>query len=309
MQGLIMRTTGSWYEIKAENGTIYKGRLRGKMKLGGIKATNPIAVGDRVEFEMENTDHQTVAIYKILERDNYLVRQSVHKTGHIHIIAANLDQAMLVVTLAMPRTSLGFIDRFLVTCEAYSIPVLIVFNKQDLLSQTEKEELEYIRNLYESLGYRTLAVSALQDANFADLEKRLDRKKTLIVGHSGVGKSTLLNRLVPDLALKTAEISNFSEKGKHTTTFAEMFEVREDTYFIDTPGIKELGLFEMEKAEISHYFPEMLKFLNQCRFPNCTHLHEPNCKVLEAVENAEIAESRYRSYVGMVFQDEMDNRK
>ncbi len=309
MQGLIMRTTGSWYEIKAENGTIYKGRLRGKMKLGGIKATNPIAVGDRVEFEMENTDNQTVAIYKILERDNYLVRQSVHKTAHSHIIAANLDQAMLVVTLAMPRTSLGFIDRFLVTCEAYSIPVLIVFNKQDLLSQTEKEELEYIRNLYESLGYRTLAVSALQDANFVDLEKRLDKKKTLIVGHSGVGKSTLLNRLVPDLALKTGEISNFSEKGKHTTTFAEMFEVREDTYFIDTPGIKELGLFEMEKAEISHYFPEMLKFLNQCRFPNCTHLHEPNCKVLEAVENAEIAESRYRSYIGMVFQDEMDNRK
>lgn len=309
MQGLIMRTTGSWYEIKAENGTIYKGRLRGKMKLGGIKATNPIAVGDRVEFEMENIDTQTVAIYKILERDNYLVRQSVHKTAHIHIIAANLDQAMLVVTLAMPRTSLGFIDRFLVTCEAYSIPVLIVFNKQDLLSQFEKEELENIRNLYESLGYRTLAVSALADANFTDLEKRLDKKKTLIVGHSGVGKSTLLNRLVPDLALKTGEISNFSEKGKHTTTFAEMFEVREDTYFIDTPGIKELGLFEMEKAEISHYFPEMLKFLNQCRFPNCTHLHEPNCKVLEAVENAEIAESRYRSYIGMVFQDEMDNRK
>jgi ribosome biogenesis GTPase / thiamine phosphate phosphatase len=306
-EALVIRSTGSWYDIRNEDGHIYQARLKGKFKIKGLKVTNPIAVGDRVQFEVEDVIENTAVILDIEPRENYIIRQSVHKTAHGHILAANIDQAVLLATLAMPRTSLGFIDRFLVTAESFRIPTTIVFNKTDILSDEGLEYQQEIIDLYETVGYSCLSTSATEGVGVDAFRQLLDHKITLLSGHSGVGKSSLVNAVAPDLNLRTNEVSTFANKGVHTTTFAEMFELAPETFIIDTPGIKELGLVEMDKSEISHYFPEMRERLNQCRFNNCLHVNEPGCSVKEAVGEGTIAETRYMSYLSMLEGD--DNRR
>ncbi|GAB2968240.1 ribosome small subunit-dependent GTPase A [Hymenobacter coalescens] len=309
MTGTVVKSTGSWYVVR-DHATLqlHRCRLRGRFKHKELKVSNPLAVGDVVEFATDpDGDAGTGVIDHIEPRRNYIIRRSVHKTEHAHIVAANLDQALLIVTLASPATSFGFIDRFLVTAEAYSIPATLIFNKIDLYEEELMEYLGQIENMYQRTGYPTLRSSAATGEGLADIEALLQGKTTLLSGHSGVGKSTLINALVPDLALKTAEISEYSDKGKHTTTFAEMLEVRPGTYLIDTPGIKELGLVDMKKGELAHYFPEMRARLNQCRYHNCRHLEEPGCAVREAVEKGKIALPRYDSYLSMLADE--DNRR
>ncbi|TXK48032.1 ribosome small subunit-dependent GTPase A [Pontibacter qinzhouensis] len=307
MIGIVIKSTGSWYLVRAENNTLYRARLRGKFKLKGMKVSNPLAVGDRVEFDIEKVDEETAVIHKIEPRENYIIRQSTHKSGYSHIIAANLDHALLIATLVSPRTSFGFIDRFLVTAEAYDIPVTIVYNKADMYDEEMQDYQRQISFLYSQAGYQSLSVSASLNQGLDEIEKLIKGKTTLFSGHSGVGKSSLINRLIPDLAIKTSEISAFSDKGVHTTTFAEMFEVEEGTYIIDTPGIKELGVIDIPKNELSHFFPEMKELLNKCRFNNCTHFNEPGCAVVDAVRHNQIALSRYQSYLSIMHGD--DNRK
>jgi ribosome biogenesis GTPase / thiamine phosphate phosphatase len=307
MKGTVIKSTGSWYLVRDEHGKLYKSRLRGKLKLKGEKLSNPVAVGDRVDFEVETGEEGTAVISHIEPRHNHIIRKSTHKTAYSHIIASNLDQALLVVTLVSPRTSFGFIDRFLVTAEAYHIPVTLLFNKTDLYDEQVREYQEQVQAMYRQIGYEGRGCSAKQQEGIEEIRELIKNKTSLIAGHSGVGKSTLINALVPDLALKTAEISAFSDKGVHTTTFAEMFESGPDTYIIDTPGIKELGVVDIPPPEISHYFPEMRALLPQCRFHNCLHTNEPGCAVVEAVRNEEIAITRFESYLS-ILQDE-DNRK
>lgn len=302
-----MRSTGSWYEVRTENGHILQCRLKGKFKIKGLKVTNPIAVGDKVAYELESETENTGIINDILPRENYIIRQSVHKAAHGHLLATNLDQAILIATLTFPRTSLGFIDRFLVTAESFRIPTVLVFNKLDLINDEGVAYQEELKTLYESLGYPCYFVSALEGDGVAEVKALLKGKVSLLSGHSGVGKSTLINAIMPDLDLRTSEVSTFANKGVHTTTFAEMFEVEPDTFIIDSPGIKELGLIDIEKEEISHYFPEMREMLNECRFHNCLHINEPKCAVKDAVGEGTIAESRYISYLSMV--EGGDNRK
>ena len=299
-KGQVIRSTGSWYDIIDENKKLWKGRLRGKLKLNNYKLTNPIAVGDYVQFEPENPEEGTVRIVNIYERDNYIVRQSTRKKWHGHIIAANIDHAVVMATLTLPRTSLGFIDRFLVAAESSGVPATILFNKADLLAQPGLDFLKKLQDLYTGIGYGTMLISALHDTGLDELKDLLRGKKTLIAGHSGVGKSTLLNALAPTIQQRTAEVSTFANKGVHTTTFAEMFEIEPDTYLIDTPGIKELGIIGLEENEIGFYFPEMKELLGQCKFHNCTHTHEPDCKVIEAVEEDRISASRYHSYLSIL---------
>ncbi|PLK44184.1 ribosome small subunit-dependent GTPase A [Emticicia sp. TH156] len=302
-----MRSTGSWYDVRTEQGNILQCRLKGKFKIKDLKVTNPIAVGDKVAFELESETENTGIIYDILARENYIIRQSVHKTAHGHLIATNLDQAILIATLTFPRTSLGFIDRFLVTAESFRIPTILVFNKLDILVDEAIAYQEELANLYESLGYQCVFTSATNNIGVDTFRNLLNGKVSLLSGHSGVGKSTLINAIAPDLDLRTSEISTFANKGVHTTTFAEMFEISPDTFIIDSPGIKELGLADMEKEEISHYFPEMREKLGKCRFHNCLHIDEPKCAVKDAVIEGTIAESRYNSYLSMVLGE--DNRK
>ncbi len=305
--GLVMRSTGSWYDVRSIEGTIMQCRLKGKFKIKGFKVTNPIAVGDKVVYELEDEVRNAGIISDILPRENYIIRQSVHKTAHGHLLATNLDQAILIATLDFPRTSLGFIDRFLVAAESFRIPTVLVFNKLDLLN---KEQISYqheLTKLYESLNYKCIFTSALDGTGVDDFFNILKEKVSLISGHSGVGKSTLVNAIAPDLDLRTSEVSTFANKGVHTTTFAEMFEIAPETFIIDSPGIKELGLADMEKEEIGHYFPEILELISLCRFHNCMHLDEPNCAVKEAVMEERIAQSRYFSYLSMM--DGGDNRK
>lgn len=306
-EGLVMRSTGSWYEVQLESKKIIKCRLRGKLKLKGLKVTNPIAVGDKVVFSFEDETNELGMITEILPRENYIIRQSVHKTQHAHILAANLDQAILLVTLAHPKTSLGFIDRFLVTAESFRIPTKIVFNKTDLLHEDEKEYLNSLKIIYEKIGYPCSFTAANTGVGIEEFKNLLVGKKTLLSGHSGVGKSTLINQIAPNLDLKTSEISDFADKGVHTTTFATMFELENDTYLIDTPGIKELGLIDLKKQDIPHYFPEMRDCLGQCKYHNCSHTKEPKCAVIEKVENYTISPSRYASYLSMLEGD--DNRR
>lgn len=307
MKGTVIKSTGSWYLVRGEGGELYKSRLRGKLKLKGEKLSNPVAVGDRVDFEVEIGEEGTAVISNIEPRHNHIIRKSTHKTAYSHIIASNLDQALLVVTLVSPRTSFGFIDRFLVTAEAYHIPVTLLFNKTDLYDEQARGYQEEVQAMYRQIGYEGRGCSAKQQEGIEEVRELIQNKTSLFAGHSGVGKSTLINALVPDLALKTAQISAFSDKGVHTTTFAEMFEAEADTYIIDTPGIKELGVVDIPPPEISHYFPEMRALLPDCRFHNCLHTNEPGCAVVEAVRNGEVAISRFESYLS-ILQDK-DNRK
>lgn len=304
MTGLVMRSTGSWYDVLSEEGKNMQCRVRGKLRLEGIKETNPIAVGDHVSFDIENNEG---IIHSILPRKNYIVRQSVKKTGHSHVIAANIDQAMLIATLMQPRTSLGFIDRFLVAAESFRIPQIIVFNKKDLLDTKALHEQQALMKLYERIGATCIETSAIEEDQHT-IRNLLEGKITLLAGHSGVGKSTLLNKLAPGIDQKTSEISGFSEKGTHTTTFAEMFSLNKTSRIIDTPGIKEFGLLNMSKEELSDYFPEMRETRLNCKFgSSCIHINEPKCAVLDAVKAGSISLSRYESYFSMVMGE--DNRK
>ncbi len=305
--GLVMRSTGSWYDVRSNEGDILQCRLKGKFKIKGLKVTNPIAVGDKVVYEIEDENRNTGIISDILPRENYIIRQSVHKTAHGHLLATNIDQAVLIATLTFPRTSLGFIDRFLVAAESFRIPTVLIFNKLDLLNEEQVAYQQELTQLYESLNYPCLFTSAIDGNGVDEFYDVLKGKVSLIAGHSGVGKSTLVNAIAPGLDLRTSKVSTFANKGVHTTTFAEMFEIDAETFIIDSPGIKELGLADIEKEEISHYFPEMLALINQCRFHNCLHLDEPNCAIKEAVMEGQIAQSRYFSYLSMM--DGGDNRK
>ncbi|MBD1363517.1 ribosome small subunit-dependent GTPase A [Mucilaginibacter sp. ZT4R22] len=297
MQGLVTKSTGSWYQVKAGEQTI-DCRIKGKFRTKGITTTNPLAVGDVVDFEME-PEQETGIITNLQQRKNYIIRKSINLSKQAQIIAANLDMALLVVTLASPRTSLGFIDRFLVTAEAYGITACLIFNKLDLFSNEGLEILSEYQAVYENVGYKCYSVSALEGTHIDTVQDLLKDKVTLFSGHSGVGKSSLINRLLPDLDLRTHMISDWSDKGMHTTTFAEMFELPQGGYIIDTPGIRELGVIDIEKQELGHFFPEMRELMNQCRFNNCRHINEPGCAVLAAIEEGDIAISRYDSYLSI----------
>lgn len=298
MYGIVIKSTGSWYQVKTDDGNTLDCRIKGKFRTKEIKTTNPVAVGDRVQIEME-PDQETAIINHLEPRKNYIIRKSVNLSKQAQIIAANLDQALLIVTLASPRTSLGFIDRFLVTAEAYGIPAGLIFNKLDLFSEEGLEILAEYQNIYTSLGYPCYRISALEGTNIEEISKVLHNKVTLISGHSGVGKSTFINRLVPDKAIKTGELSEWSDKGQHTTTFAEMYSLVSGGSIIDTPGIRELGIIDIEKEELGYFFPEFRERLNTCRFNNCRHINEPGCAILQAVEEGNIDISRYESYVSI----------
>lgn len=305
MKGRVIQSTGSWYQVETEERRTYACKLRGQFKIKGIKSTNPIAVGDQVEFKWDEK-REIGLITAIEERKNYIIRRSVNLSKRSHIIASNMDQALVVVTLSQPRTSTGFIDRFLVTAEAYHIPAILVFNKIDIYSKEELEELKAIRELYEKVGYPCLEVSALKGNNLDALRQLMLNKVSLVSGHSGVGKSALINALDPGKDIRIGDISDIHNKGKHTTTFAEMHHLDFGAHIIDSPGIKEFGLFDFEKADLAHYFPEMYELLQNCKFNNCTHVHEPGCAVKEAIDEDEIAESRYINYLNMLSGEEMN---
>lgn len=300
MKAIVYKSTGSWYILKDEQGKFWNGRMKGVLKLDDITSTNPVAVGDRVEAETENAADSTAIINEILDRHNYLNRQSPrHKHQH-HIVAANLDQSLLIATLKEPRTSQGFIDRFLVASEMYHVPAVIVFNKSDLYKQKELERYAQWKAMYEAIGYTVLLVSAEKQEGVEALKELLKDKTSLLSGHSGVGKSSLLNVLFPGMNRKTQDVSGWSGKGQHTTTFAEMFDLPFGGRIIDTPGMREFGLVDIGKAELSHYFPEMRDRLNGCQFNNCLHMNEPGCAIKEAVRKGEIHEDRYVSYAGIL---------
>lgn len=300
MKALVYKSTGSWYILKDESGKTWNGRTKGAMKLDDITSTNPVAVGDWAEMEIEDETAGTAIISYIHNRRNYINRQSPrHKHQH-HIVAANLDQSMLVATLKEPKTSQGFIDRFLVASEMYHVPAIIVFNKSDLYKTKELEKFAQWSKMYKSVGYKVLLMSAEKKEGVEPVMALLKDKTTLISGHSGVGKSSLLNVIFPDINLKTQDVSGWSGKGQHTTTFAEMYDLPGGGKIIDTPGMREFGLVDIEKQEVSHYFPEMRERLNGCQFNNCMHYNEPGCAIKEAVNNQEINEDRYISYLSIM---------
>lgn len=298
-EGIVIKSTGSWYEVRNEDGEVVLCRLRGKIRLDGIRTTNPVAVGDKVIFEKEN-NKDTCVINKILPRYNVIVRKSVNLSKASHIIASNIDQAILVATIAHPRTSTGFMDRFLVTAEAYHIPTTIVFNKCDLY---DEEQLAYANELiatFENIGYHAFMVSAKTGFQCDELKEIMKDKVNLFSGHSGVGKSALINRLDSNLNVRVGDISEVHEKGKHTTTFSQMFPLAFGGYIIDSPGIKEFGLYDMEKETLAQRFPEMRNLMHECKFSNCTHLHEPHCAIKDAVGQNIIADWRYNDYCNMM---------
>lgn len=297
--GRVIKSTGSWYDVINDAGEVVQCRLRGKIRLDGLRTTNPVAVGDWVNFERER-DKDTCVIDKIMPRTNVIVRKSVNLSKESHVIASNLDQAILVATIAQPRTSTGFIDRFTVTAEAYHIPVVIVFNKCDLYNDEQNAAAEELMRVYNGIGYQSFVISAKTGYNCDRLKTIMKDKISMFSGHSGVGKSALVNRLDPNLDIRVGEISEVHEKGKHTTTFAQMYELGFGGYIIDTPGIKEFALFDMEKETLAQRFPEMRALMHDCRFNNCTHLHEPHCAIKTAVEEGVIADWRYENYCNMM---------
>ena len=297
MTGIVYKSTGSWYVLKDHDGNIYQARMKGIFKIDEITSTNPVAVGDEVEFDIEKDHEKTAMISEIYERRNYINRQSPSHRMHHHIVAANVDQCVLFATLKDPKTSQGFLDRFLVACEAYHVPAIIVFNKSDIYREKEINKFETMKAMYEAIGYTVLLMSMQTEQGVAELKQLLKDKVSLISGHSGVGKSTFINNIFPRLALKTQDVSGWSGKGLHTTTFAEMFDLPEGGKIIDTPGLREFGLVHISKQELSHYFPEMRKLVPECQFNNCMHLNEPGCAVKAAVEDGSIDIDRYVSYL------------
>lgn len=305
MQGVVYKSTGSWYSVKDDSDKVWNARMKGVFKLDDITSTNPIAVGDSVDFELENENEQTVTITKIHDRRNHINRQSPRIKSQQHIVAANIDQALLIATLKEPRTSQGFIDRFLVACEMYHVPAIILFNKMDIYKDKDLSKFEKLKGVYEKIGYKVVGISLKQDKNVDAIKKLLKDKTTLISGHSGVGKSTFINTAIQNAQIKTQDVSGWSGKGQHTTTFAEMYELSPDSYgdtgkIIDTPGMKEFGLVDVERQELSGYFPEMRERLNDCQFNNCLHINEPGCAIKQAVVDGEIDEDRYVSYYNIL---------
>ena len=309
MTGTIYKSTGSWYTVKAENGDFYECRIKGKFRLKGIKSTNPVAVGDWVDFDLDETaDTVTGIITKIHDRKNYLVRKSVNLSKQVHIIASNVDTLYILVTINNPVTTTSFIDRLLVTAEAYGIQAVLVFNKVDTFDDTTLDDQLYLQYIYESIGYTCLRVSAAEGKGLDKLKDHMNGKVSMFTGHSGVGKSTLVNALEPGLNLKTKEISEQHQQGQHTTTFAEMYDLTFDAKIIDTPGIRGFGIVDMEPQEVGDYFPEFFALKEQCKFNNCLHREEPHCAVKEALDNDEISWSRYKSYIQILDGDEENYR-
>lgn len=306
-RGIVIRSTGSWYEVQSEKGEVIKCKFKGKFKIAGIKSTNPIAVGDHVEFSVL-AEEKTGLIQKLEPRDNYIIRKSTKLSKQTHIIASNIDYAFLVITLTHPRTSTGFIDRFLVTAEAYHIKTILIFNKADLFSEKDQQQVDDLINLYKKIGYHCLQTSTVSGQGIETLKQLMKGKTSLYSGHSGVGKSALVNSIEPGLKLKTGQISEYHQKGKHTTTFAEMHPLHFGGYIIDTPGIKEFGMVDMERETLSGYFPEMKGRLQLCKFNNCLHVNEPHCAVKESLKNGDIAQSRYNNYLA-ILEDENLNKK
>ena len=300
MKAKVYKSTGSWYVVKTADGKIFQARIKGVMKIEDITSTNPIAVGDEVEIAMENELESTVIISAVTDRKNHVVRGSPHNKRQQHIVASNIDQSLLFVTLREPRTSQGFIDRFLIACEMYHVPAIIIFNKSDLYKKKELDLFEKMKQLYEKIGYTTVLASIAKNEGVNQIISLLKDKITLLSGHSGVGKSTFINTVFPDLALKTQEVSGWSGKGMHTTTFAEMFDLPFGGQIIDTPGIREFGLMHVSKQELSHYYPEMRKLINGCQFNNCLHINEPGCAIKQAVADGLISEERYISYFNII---------
>lgn len=310
MHGTVYKSTGSWYTVKTEDGNFIPSKIKGKFRLQGIKSTNPVAVGDHVVIEIEKKgDEQIGIINKILDRTNYIVRKSVNLSKQTHIIASNIDVAFLLVTYNNPPTTTTFIDRFLVTAEAYRIKTIILFNKMDTYSLEEFAELKFLAELYRGIGYECLGISAVSGDNLEELKRMMTGKVSVFSGHSGVGKSTLLNALEPKLNIKTSEISLQHQQGQHTTTFAEMHDVHFGAQIIDTPGIRGFGVFDIEPYEVSDYFPEFFVLKQDCKFNNCLHIDEPKCAIKEALEKDEIAYSRYKSYLQIVEGDDENYRK
>lgn len=300
MKAYVYKSTGSWYQLKTASGETFNARIKGKFKIDDITSTNPIAVGDIVDADKEDIAEESVIITKIYPRKNYITRQSPHNKHLHHIVASNLDQSILLATLKDPKTSSGFIDRFLVASEAYHVPAIIVFNKSDLYKTKEKDKFEELKSVYEKIGYPVFSMSINENIGIKEVYELLKDKTTLISGHSGVGKSSFINYIFPDLLLKTQDVSGWSGKGLHTTTFAEMFDLPFGGKIIDTPGMREFALMDIEQHELSHYFPEMKMLLNDCRFNNCKHIEEPGCAVKIAVEEGKISALRYISYLNIL---------
>jgi len=304
--GLVIKSTGSWFTVESENGELFDCKIKGKFRIKDIKSTNPVAVGDHVGFTIQSTLHgkNIGLITSISDRKNYIIRRSQNLSKQSHIIAANIDQAVLVVTLNYPVTTTTFIDRYLASAEAYRIPVLLVFNKIDRLSEQQLDDLKFLLNVYTKIGYQCISTSASTMEGIDALKEAIKDKINVVNGHSGVGKSTLINILEPGLKLKTMDISDFHNTGKHTTTYSALYKLNFGGYIIDTPGIKAFGMLEMEAWEISHYFPEIFKISSNCQYNNCSHTHEPGCAVKKAVEKNEIAQSRFISYLGLLETDD-----
>lgn len=307
MTGVVIKSTGSWYTVRTEDHQVFNCRIRGKFRMSGIKSTNPVTVGDIVDIELEK-DKENAIITNIHERKNYIIRKSVKLSKQTHIIAANIDQVFLLVTLKEPQTFTSFIDRFLATAEAYSIPAILLFNKLDIYNKDLLKEKQELQKIYRDIGYECLDVSAIDDINLNKLKKIMQGRVNMFSGHSGVGKSTLINKIAPGLTLKTAEISTLHKQGQHTTTFAEMFELPFGGYIIDTPGIKGFGVVDFDEDEIGDYFPEFFNLKDQCKFNNCLHTNEPNCAIKQALEEGKIAYSRYRSYLQLLAGEDENYR-